>query len=175
MSYGAIAAGLPYTDARCLLGYDDQGGAVAGVTVWSARSRLLLALSFGATLIGTSAHVSGERSREGEDCTLIGGVGCSLSCFRRAIRRGSRGGPHTAMRGGAPHGPRSSSPSEPKSRVSSRCRRDLRELDHLAEALSAGLVGWGVDDDVQFLLARWSQSVVFEFEIADSVVEPAHT
>jgi GNAT superfamily N-acetyltransferase len=34
--WGAMAAGLPYTDARCLLGYDDQGVAVAGVTVWSA-------------------------------------------------------------------------------------------------------------------------------------------
>jgi GNAT superfamily N-acetyltransferase len=32
----AMAAGLPYADARCLLGYDDQGAAVAGVTVWSA-------------------------------------------------------------------------------------------------------------------------------------------
>jgi GNAT superfamily N-acetyltransferase len=32
----AMAAGLPFTDARCLLGYDDQGVAVAGVTVWSA-------------------------------------------------------------------------------------------------------------------------------------------
>jgi ribosomal protein S18 acetylase RimI-like enzyme len=32
----AMAAGLPYADARCLLAYDDQGVAVAGVTVWSA-------------------------------------------------------------------------------------------------------------------------------------------
>lgn len=32
----AMAAGLPYTDARCLLAYDDQGVAVARVTVWSA-------------------------------------------------------------------------------------------------------------------------------------------
>ena len=32
----AMAAGLPYTDARCLLAYDDQGVAVAGVIVWSA-------------------------------------------------------------------------------------------------------------------------------------------
>jgi GNAT superfamily N-acetyltransferase len=32
----AMAAGLPYTDARCLLAYDDQRVAVAGVTVWSA-------------------------------------------------------------------------------------------------------------------------------------------
>jgi GNAT superfamily N-acetyltransferase len=31
-----MAAGLPYADARCLLGYDDQGVAVAGITVWSA-------------------------------------------------------------------------------------------------------------------------------------------
>jgi GNAT superfamily N-acetyltransferase len=31
-----MATGLPYTDARCLLAYDDQGVAVAGVTVWSA-------------------------------------------------------------------------------------------------------------------------------------------
>jgi len=31
-----MAAGLPYTDARCLLAYDDRGVAVAGVTVWSA-------------------------------------------------------------------------------------------------------------------------------------------
>ncbi len=32
----AMAAGLPYADARCLLAYDGQGVAVAGVTVWSA-------------------------------------------------------------------------------------------------------------------------------------------
>ncbi len=32
----AMAAGLPYADARCLVAYDDQGNAVAGVTVWSA-------------------------------------------------------------------------------------------------------------------------------------------
>jgi ribosomal protein S18 acetylase RimI-like enzyme len=32
----AIAAGLPYADARCLVAYDDQGNAVAAVTVWSA-------------------------------------------------------------------------------------------------------------------------------------------
>jgi GNAT superfamily N-acetyltransferase len=31
-----MVTGLPYTDARCLLAYDDQGAAVAGVTVWSA-------------------------------------------------------------------------------------------------------------------------------------------
>ncbi|QIS10603.1 GNAT family N-acetyltransferase [Nocardia arthritidis] len=32
----AMAAGLPYADARCLVAYDDQGEAVAAVTVWSA-------------------------------------------------------------------------------------------------------------------------------------------
>lgn len=32
----AMAAGLPYADARCLVAYDDQGSAVAAVTVWSA-------------------------------------------------------------------------------------------------------------------------------------------
>ncbi|MEV4680013.1 GNAT family N-acetyltransferase [Streptomyces kurssanovii] len=32
----AMAAGLPYADARCLVAYDDRGDAVAGVTVWSA-------------------------------------------------------------------------------------------------------------------------------------------
>ena len=32
----AMAAGLPYTEARCLVGYDDLGNAVATVTVWSA-------------------------------------------------------------------------------------------------------------------------------------------
>lgn len=32
----AMAAGLPFTDARCLLAYDDEGAAVAGITVWSA-------------------------------------------------------------------------------------------------------------------------------------------
>ncbi|MFF0160465.1 GNAT family N-acetyltransferase [Streptomyces sp. NPDC005263] len=32
----AMATGLPYADARCLLAYDDQGNAVAAVTVWSA-------------------------------------------------------------------------------------------------------------------------------------------
>jgi GNAT superfamily N-acetyltransferase len=32
----AMAGGLPYADARCLVAYDDQGNAVAAVTVWSA-------------------------------------------------------------------------------------------------------------------------------------------
>lgn len=32
----AMAAGLPYADARCLVAYDDQHNAVAAVTVWSA-------------------------------------------------------------------------------------------------------------------------------------------
>ncbi|MGW7285947.1 GNAT family N-acetyltransferase [Streptomyces sp. NPDC054847] len=32
----AMAAGLPYADARCLVAYDDRGNAVAAVTVWSA-------------------------------------------------------------------------------------------------------------------------------------------
>jgi ribosomal protein S18 acetylase RimI-like enzyme len=32
----AMATGLPYADARCLVAYDDQGNAVAAVTVWSA-------------------------------------------------------------------------------------------------------------------------------------------
>lgn len=32
----AMAAGLPYADARCLVEYDEQGNAVAAVTVWSA-------------------------------------------------------------------------------------------------------------------------------------------
>ncbi len=32
----AMASGLPYDDARCLVGYDDPGNAVAMVTVWSA-------------------------------------------------------------------------------------------------------------------------------------------
>ncbi|MFD8078863.1 GNAT family N-acetyltransferase [Streptomyces sp. NPDC059718] len=32
----AMAAGLPYADARCLVAYDDRGHAVAAVTVWSA-------------------------------------------------------------------------------------------------------------------------------------------
>ncbi|MFJ9682579.1 GNAT family N-acetyltransferase [Streptomyces sp. NPDC101194] len=32
----AMAAGLPYVDARCLVAWDDQGNAVAAVTVWSA-------------------------------------------------------------------------------------------------------------------------------------------
>lgn len=32
----AMAAGLAYADARCLVAYDDQGSAVAEVTVWSA-------------------------------------------------------------------------------------------------------------------------------------------
>ncbi|MFE9568157.1 GNAT family N-acetyltransferase [Streptomyces sp. NPDC006692] len=31
----AMAAGLPYADARCLVAYDDRGNAVAAVTVWS--------------------------------------------------------------------------------------------------------------------------------------------
>ncbi len=32
----AMATGLPYADARCLVAYDDRGYAVAAVTVWSA-------------------------------------------------------------------------------------------------------------------------------------------
>ncbi|GIH93242.1 GNAT family N-acetyltransferase [Planobispora siamensis] len=32
----AMAAGSPYAEARCLVAYDDQGDAVAAVTVWSA-------------------------------------------------------------------------------------------------------------------------------------------
>ncbi|MFB7609727.1 GNAT family N-acetyltransferase [Streptomyces gardneri] len=32
----AMAAGLPFTDARCLIAYDDGGDAVAVATVWSA-------------------------------------------------------------------------------------------------------------------------------------------
>ena len=32
----AMAAGSPYADARCLVAHDDQGNAVAAVTVWSA-------------------------------------------------------------------------------------------------------------------------------------------
>ncbi|MFG3115517.1 GNAT family N-acetyltransferase [Streptomyces sp. NPDC048197] len=32
----AMAAGLPYADARSLIAYDDRGNAVATVTVWSA-------------------------------------------------------------------------------------------------------------------------------------------
>lgn len=32
----AMASGLPYVDARCLLAFDEQGSAVAGATVWSA-------------------------------------------------------------------------------------------------------------------------------------------
>ena len=32
----AMAAGVAYADARCLAAYDDQGTAVAAVTVWSA-------------------------------------------------------------------------------------------------------------------------------------------
>jgi ribosomal protein S18 acetylase RimI-like enzyme len=32
----AMADGLPYTDARCLVAYDVRGNAVAAVTVWSA-------------------------------------------------------------------------------------------------------------------------------------------
>ncbi|HET7034620.1 MAG TPA: GNAT family N-acetyltransferase [Thermomicrobiaceae bacterium] len=32
----AMAAGLPYAEARCLVAYDGQGNAVAAVTVWSA-------------------------------------------------------------------------------------------------------------------------------------------
>lgn len=34
--WSAMAAGLPYADARCLVGYDDRGDAVAAVTAWSA-------------------------------------------------------------------------------------------------------------------------------------------
>jgi len=32
----AMAAGTPYADARCLVGYNDRGDAVAATTVWSA-------------------------------------------------------------------------------------------------------------------------------------------
>ena len=32
----AMAGGPAFSDARCLIGYDDSGAAVAGITVWSA-------------------------------------------------------------------------------------------------------------------------------------------
>ena len=32
----AMATGVPYADARCLVAYDDRGNAVAAATVWSA-------------------------------------------------------------------------------------------------------------------------------------------
>ena len=35
-SWRTMAAGIPYADARSLLGYDERGVAVAGTTVWSA-------------------------------------------------------------------------------------------------------------------------------------------
>lgn len=35
-NWHAMAAGLPYTDARCLVAYDEDGNAVATATVWSA-------------------------------------------------------------------------------------------------------------------------------------------
>jgi ribosomal protein S18 acetylase RimI-like enzyme len=35
-SWHAMATGSPYADARCLVAYDDQGNAVAAMTVWSA-------------------------------------------------------------------------------------------------------------------------------------------
>ncbi|MET9494171.1 GNAT family N-acetyltransferase [Streptomyces sp. NPDC006552] len=35
-SWQAMAAAPPYAGARCLVAYDDRGGAVAAVTVWSA-------------------------------------------------------------------------------------------------------------------------------------------
>lgn len=34
--WSAMAAGVPYADARCLVAYDDEDNAVAAVTVWSA-------------------------------------------------------------------------------------------------------------------------------------------
>ncbi|MFI5607287.1 GNAT family N-acetyltransferase [Amycolatopsis sp. NPDC051903] len=35
-AWHAMAAGVPYADARCLVAYDELGNAVAAVTVWSA-------------------------------------------------------------------------------------------------------------------------------------------
>lgn len=35
-NWHAMAAGLPYTEARCIVGYDEDGNAVAAATVWSA-------------------------------------------------------------------------------------------------------------------------------------------
>lgn len=35
-AWAAMAAGVAYADARCLVGYDERGEAVAAVTVWSA-------------------------------------------------------------------------------------------------------------------------------------------
>lgn len=35
-NWHAMASGLPYADARCLVAYDDEDNAVAAVTVWSA-------------------------------------------------------------------------------------------------------------------------------------------
>jgi GNAT superfamily N-acetyltransferase len=85
-----MAAGLPFTDARCLLAYDDQGVAVAGVTVWSAgRGKPGLLEPVGVHLehrgrgYGTAISVAAaaELKKLGSSSALV----CTLSSLAAAV------------------------------------------------------------------------------------------
>jgi ribosomal protein S18 acetylase RimI-like enzyme len=86
----AMAAGLPFAEARSLLGYDDHGDAVAGVTVWSsgrARPGLIEPLGvhaahrgrgYGAALCVAAAA---ELNRLGSSSALV----CTPSALTSAV------------------------------------------------------------------------------------------
>ena len=87
----AMAAGPAYADARCLLGYDDQGVAVAGATVWSAgpgRPGLLEPVGVHADHRGhghgtaISLAAAAELRRLGSSCAVV----CTESARVVAVR-----------------------------------------------------------------------------------------
>ena len=86
----AMTAGIPYPDARCLLGYDDRGAAVAGVTVWSAgpgRPGLLEPMGVHADHRGRGHGVAicvaaaAELKKLGSSSALV----CTLSSLTAAV------------------------------------------------------------------------------------------
>lgn len=85
-----MAAGLPYADARCLLGFDGQGRAVAGATVWSAgrgRPGLLEPVGVHAEHRGhgygtaISVAAAAEMKKMGSSSALV----CTLSALSAAV------------------------------------------------------------------------------------------
>jgi GNAT superfamily N-acetyltransferase len=92
----AMAAGLPYADARCLVAYDSRGNAVATVTVWSAgpgRPGLLEPMGvhrehrgcgYGkAICVAAAAALSELGSSSAIVCTRSGNVG-AVATYRSA-------------------------------------------------------------------------------------------
>ena len=92
----AMAGGLPYADARCLVGYNDRGDAVAAVTVWSAgpgRPGLLEPMGvhrehrgrgYGKTItVAAAAALQDLGSSSAIVCTPSGNVG-AVTTYRSA-------------------------------------------------------------------------------------------